>query len=109
MVKTIFLLLVKKAWRKDGVRPRLKLYLVSNGQKRRKLLFMNEPLDFTEITVALTSHGRYTWKITSCFKTSDGEGGALTIKKLDQQLRDLFPDYSTRGTGRAFGLDKDEE
>lgn len=69
---------------------------------------MNESLDFTEITVKLSNHGRYTWQITSCFSTKDGENGIKQIKEFDRQLKEEFPDFALRGTGRVSSLDKDE-
>lgn len=64
-------------------------------------------INTTEITLRLTSHGRYTWTISSIFLTNEAGEGIKKLKELDKKLREEFPDYVQKGAGRSVNLDED--
>jgi len=63
----------------------------------------------SSIEVKLNNHGRYTWKISIIFdlKNDPTKNIAQTIKIIDRNLRDEFPDHVTRGTGRVATIEED--
>lgn len=70
---------------------------------------MNQISDGTsEIEVKLTTSGRYTWKISSVFRTEDGEGAIKRLRQLNQLLQEEFPDFARRGSGRLASFDEND-
>lgn len=65
-------------------------------------------VETTEISLRLLNSGRYVWTITSQFKTSDTEDAVKTLKRVDNRMRDEFPDHATRGTGRVASIDEND-
>lgn len=63
----------------------------------------------TRIEVKLLSSGRYTWTITTVFSTDNQEKevNVKKIKTFDELLRQEFPDYAKRGSGRVAAMDED--
>ncbi len=59
------------------------------------------------IEVKLSTSGRYTWVIRSVFPSEDGQAGVVGVKKLDTLLKQEFPDYAKRGSGRIAAMDED--
>lgn len=60
----------------------------------------------TRIEIKLLASGRYTWTIASEFPTPQGTNHIETIKEFDRLLRDEFPDYAKRGSGRVASMDE---
>lgn len=61
----------------------------------------------SEITVKMLTSGRYTWSITTIFNTDETVRGIEDIQKIDRQLRNKFPDFVSRGSGRIASLDEE--
>lgn len=59
----------------------------------------------TEITVKLTLSGRYTWQIVSTFPDDQNEEGLKHIQEADRKLKDLFPNFAQKGSGRMASLE----
>jgi hypothetical protein len=55
----------------------------------------------TEISVKLTTRGKYLWTITSTFPTTDKEQAVEKLKSIDKLLKDAFPNYVMQGSGRV--------
>ena len=64
--------------------------------------------NFTEITVKLTRNGLYTWTITSHLSDQDGTAGIEVVKKIDQELKEKFPNHVTRGAGKVMSIDPED-
>lgn len=60
----------------------------------------------TEISLKLTTHGKYIWSITSVFETDDMENGIQKIKNIDSRLKDSFPSHAKQGSGRVADLEE---
>lgn len=65
-------------------------------------------LKSSEVSVRLNLSGKYTWTISSCFPTGEYEEGLTDIKKMDGYLRNLFPDYVSKGNVRTSYIDTEE-
>jgi hypothetical protein len=61
----------------------------------------------TEITLKLTTSGRYIWQIVATFPSSENEEGIKLIQACDSKLKDAFPNYSRVGGGRLSSIEED--
>lgn len=59
-----------------------------------------------EIVVKLLASGRYVWQIGIVSPTENKDDIIQTIKQIDQKLRDEFPEYAKRGSGRSVDLEE---
>lgn len=60
-----------------------------------------------EIIVKLLASGRYIWSISVMCGVDATDEGIKLIKSIDNKLKDQWPDYSKRGSGRIANLDED--
>ena len=60
----------------------------------------------SKIEVKLTTSGRYTWSISIVAPTHEFEDSTHTLNSIDKALRQEFPDYARRGSGRIASLDE---
>jgi hypothetical protein len=58
----------------------------------------------TEIVVKLTTSGRYIWQITAVFPSDQCGEGIKLIASCDRKLKDTFPEYCKRSSGRTVEL-----
>lgn len=59
----------------------------------------------TKIEVKLLASGRYTWSIESVFNTDDMD--IKKMKEFDSLLKQEFPDFARRGSGRVASMDEE--
>jgi hypothetical protein len=57
-----------------------------------------------EIVVKLLSSGRYVWSIGLNIPINERTDGIKIIKSIDGQLKEQFPEYCKRGSGRTVDL-----
>ncbi len=60
-----------------------------------------------DIVVKLLSSGRYIWSIGITNHTDDLNESIKLLKSIDGQLKEQFPEYAKRGSGRIANLDED--
>jgi len=56
--------------------------------------------DRAEITVKLTTSGRYVWQITYICPTVNALEALQKIKTIDNQLKDQYPSHAVIGSAR---------
>ncbi len=64
--------------------------------------------DRVEISLRLLTNGRYTWVITAQADRTAAPSLPDFLRSIDQQLKDIFPNHVSVGTGRV-GRISDEE
>lgn len=65
---------------------------------------MDKP-QVSSIEVKLNNHGRYTWNIHVSYDT-DFKEAVREVKKIDELLRDQFPEHTKKASGRAVDIDE---
>ena len=60
-----------------------------------------------EIVVKLLASGRYIWSISITNSTEEITESLANIKRIDTTLKDIFPEFSRRGSGRIANLDEE--
>jgi len=60
-----------------------------------------------EIVVKLLSSGRYVWSIGINLPIRELDEGIKIIHSIDGKLKEQFPEYCKRGSGRVTNLDED--
>ncbi len=63
--------------------------------------------DRTEITVKLTTSGRYVWSITYVCPTVMALEATQKIKTIDNQLRNQYPSHAIIGSGRVANFSEE--
>ena len=64
----------------------------------------------TTIEVKLLRSGQYLWTISRTFSNSASSKDEIRdIKHFDTLLKDEFPDYARRGSGRVASFDESDE
>lgn len=61
----------------------------------------------TEISIKLTTSGKYVWTITSTFPTTQSKEAIETLKVIEGQLKEKFPNYPIPGSGRVTNLEEE--
>lgn len=62
----------------------------------------------TTIEVKLLKSGQYLWTISRTFDNESTTDDIKTIKMFDIQMKQEFPDYARRGSGRVAAIEDDE-
>ena len=60
-----------------------------------------------EISLRLSTHGAYTWSIRIVGRKDDTDYLVNKLKETDNRLKDTFPDYSKKGSGRIADFEKE--
>ncbi len=62
-------------------------------------------MDKSSIEVKLNNHGRYTWSIDVKYET-DFKEAVKQVKKIDELLKEEFPEHTKKAGGRAVDIDE---
>ena len=84
------------------------VYFKQNGGTKTDLIngYTNnmEP-QTSSIEVKLNTHGRYTWKINVNY-TEDYKEAVKELKAIDGLLKEEFPEYTKKASGRVSNIDE---